>query len=317
MSGLKSRQRGPIGPVPPYAGRRRFRLRETHVRDHLGPLLNSSASGTVKLDLVLRGLAADSDGETPGLISADISWDYLHDLVRPASFYGNTATPLKRNWVGTKLAQLEERDLIHRARVPGSRSRLVVLRDDGSGLPFDDPGADRSTSYVTILGDIITFGWLPGWGTPELTAYLAAMIAERYARADQLFIGSDIAKKDELPNSPVGSGPWFRPLTWFADEDQQRPPDHIRMPFSERTLRRGFKLLSQDGLIQMERIRSDPRTGNTFPKGPRVLHHNGFHDLRPNSRTRWLRAHGEEPDPNKTTILEPPTTDLAADADAI
>ena len=256
-------------------GRYRIRIREVHVRDRLAPLLAGSAHGAAKLDLVLRGLAALPDGDRPpGQIDPSLSWEDLHDLVR-APLYGNEVI-LKRKWVTDKLARLQALHLVRRVPSPGRRPDLIVLRDDGSRKPLDDPSGGGDDSYVTVLGTLVEFDWLRIWRSPEVTAYLAAMTAERYARADPVF-----AAAARLNARPIGGGLWYRPLRWFADPRSERPPDHVRYPFSERTLKRGFAALRRAGLVTTEWLREDPRTDRPFRGGPRPLYWNGFHDLRP------------------------------------
>lgn len=261
-------------------GRFQYRLRETHLRDHIAPLLRHGADGVIKLDLILRGLASLSSGECrPGTIPPDVTWEDLHDLVRDPAFYSGDVV-LKRKWVSEKLLRLERLGLVKRELVPGARSSLTVLRDDATGEEFDDPGA-AGDSYVTVLGTIVAFGRIRQWRSPQLAAYFACMIAERYARADNRF-----SEAAGLASRQLGGGIWYRPLTWFADIEGSRPPDHVRIAFSSRTLRRGIGLLKSEGLILTERINEDPRTGRQYEKGPRVLYHNGFHDVRPGARLR-------------------------------
>lgn len=259
----------------PPALRHRIRIREVHVRDHLAPLLGRSAHGAVKLDVILRGLAAlPGENEIPGLVPSTVRWETLHDMARPADFYRGDDTVLKRKWVSANLAQLQQMNLIRREPVPGSRPRILLLRDDGSGRPFDDPTGNVPDSYVTVLGTIVTFGRLARWRSPQIAAYIAAMIAERFAR-------SDVLLAEHERKLPFGGGVWYRPLSWFADEDGQRPADHVRIPFSTRTLRRGIQELKKEGLMRTARISTDPRTGKVYKNGPRILYCNGFHDVRP------------------------------------
>jgi hypothetical protein len=178
------------------------------------------------------------------------------------------------------LLQLERLGLVRRDHERGPRPLITVLRDDGSRDVFDDPGAS-SDSYVTFLGTIIAFGRLRSWKSPQLTAYIACMIAERYARSDAVF-----SKAVDLGQRPLGGGLWYRPLRWFADVDERRLEHHVRVPFSERTLKRGIQALKREGLLVTERIAEDPRSGRRFEKGPRVLFHNGFHDVRPGAKLR-------------------------------
>lgn len=274
-------------------GRYLIRLRETHLRDHIAPLLSGGAAGAAKLDIVLRGLAAYG-GERPGVVPPEVSWSALHDLVRDPDFYGEDMA-LKRDWIGDKLSRLEQLGLI--TRTPGQHGRptITVLRDDASGQHFDDPDGQPGNSYVTVLGTVIGFGRLRHWGAPEVAAFLASMIAERYARSEP---GLSF-----LQDRPFGGGLWYRPLWWFADREGLRPEGHVRVPFSGRTLRRGLASLKQEGLIDTERIGTDPRTGRPFAGGPRVLYHNGFDDVRPGRRINIARGANLDGDPRTMAPL--------------
>lgn len=256
-------------------GRGRVRVRETYVRDTFGRLLSLRASGAAKMDLLLRGLASV---EKEGLLDTRISWEELHDLIRPGDYYGE-ATKLKRNWVGDKLERLDAENLVHRVMSPGGRTLVQVLRDDASGEPLDDPGP-AGEGYVTVSGDLFEYGRIGTWGSPELSAYLAAMIAERFTRSapETAFMNAGL---------PWGAGLWFRELRWFSDPRGQRPQHHVRMPFSERTLRRGFVSLRSQGLVATVRIHRDPRTGDPFRQAQgRYLYQNGFADMRPGKGIR-------------------------------
>lgn len=258
-------------------GNGRVRVRETYLRDSLAPLLTARASGVAKVDMLLRGLARVDDG---GWISPDLSWEHLHDLVRPGSYYGDDRR-LKRNWLGDKLERLETLQLISRSTRAGRRSGIQVLCDDRSGDLLDDPGA-KSASYATVFGDLFQHRRMVGWGSSEIAAYFAAMIAERYAR-------HDASTKFLNVDRPDGRGIWFRDLSWFEDVELRRPPDHVRVPFSVRTLRRGFTNLRCDGLIATLRVQIDPRTQEPFrsPYG-RYIYLNGFSDLRPSGGVSQL-----------------------------
>jgi hypothetical protein len=247
-------------------------------------MLASGAYGAAKVDIALRSIASTSDDGVPvGAVPPELSWEMLHDLVRPSDFYADTT--LKRRWVSDKLAMLEALGLVERKLVPGGRSRLIVLRDDGSGATFDDPTGEAPDSYVSFLGSLLATGRFSRWKAPELATYFAAMIAERYARADKKF--SDAVQLERLP---LGGGLWYRPLTWFADLENERPSNHIRIPFSERTLRRGVKALKREGLMWSQRIQRDPRTGVPFKHGWRVMYFNGFDDVRYRVRQRPILA---------------------------
>lgn len=252
-------------------GRVRLRVREIYIRDAVCPLLSRGASGTIKMDLLLRSLAAhgEADGSGAGTVPPAVTWEMLHDLVRPPGQFTDSDTVLKRNWVGDKIDQLEGLNLLRRDLCPGGRSKITVLRDDGSGDPYDDPGA-RGASYVTVLGSLFASRRIGPWGSPELAAYFAAMIAERYARADP-------AMNELQAGRDLGDGVWFRPIDWFADEDGRRPDHHVRVPFNDRTLRRGIKALCEDGLMRRRRVREDPRTGLPLrAQGGRYLYTNAF-----------------------------------------
>jgi len=56
------------------------------------------------------------------------------------------------------------------------------------------------------------------------------------------------------------------------------------MPFSERTLVRGFGLLRVEGLVDSARVLINPRTGRAFDGGSRLRYQNNFDDLRPGFR---------------------------------
>lgn len=258
-------------------GRGRVRVRETHVRDHLAPLLSRGADGVVKLDFALRGLAVLSGGASePGEVPTNVSWEQLHDLVRNPYGYRPEDGTLKRKWIGDKLDTLETMGLLTRHRLAGRRSRLIVLRDTGDHQPFDDPTGEEGDSYVTILGTLLQFGRLADWRSPQLVAYIAAMVAERYARSDKMF-----AKAVDMDSRPLGEGLWYRPYGWFADKEGVRPDNHVRIPFSERTLRRGLRELQREKLVGISKIRGDPRTGKPLTgQWPRALYHNHFADLR-------------------------------------
>jgi hypothetical protein len=133
------------------------------------------------------------------------------------------------------------------------------------------------------------FDHIGGWGVPEIAAYLAAMNAERHSRADaQLSAALDL---DELR---FGGGRWYRPMSWFSDPGGPRPEWHVRYPFADRTLRRGFWRFGRSGLVLAEWITHDPRDGHQFPNGRRVLYHNGFDDLRSTVAHRRNRLRGRQ-----------------------
>jgi hypothetical protein len=259
-------------------GKHLFRIRERHIAEHLVPLISGRAAATAKLDLVLRCIALSpqhTGKRQPGLVLPRCSWELLHDLAKGSGGLGDVgpgidATPkvvkLKRKWVGSQLARLEQMKLVRRELRPGNRPRLFVLRDDGSGEPFDDPDGTRGNTYITIRGSLIASRSLSSWGAPELSAYLAAMAAER-------------SEHSEGRRIEPGTGEWFRPLAWFADtEELYGPPDRVRMGFSAATLERGIDSLVDDKLIRRRRILRNPRTNRRL-KGPRNLYRNNFDAL--------------------------------------
>lgn len=256
---------------PDFGAHQRLRLREVYLRDFLVPQVNGGSVATVKVDLVLRALAQASD--EPGAVPAVFTWEDLHDFCRPGDHYLGEAR-LKRQWVGEKLARLERLNmLVREAGGVANRPRLIPLRDDGSGRPFDDPGGSGD-SYTTFLVRLIEHEQFQHWGAAEVTAYFAAMVAERYARQDDAlsWVNAD---------RPFGGGVWFRSLDWFRDAERRRPDEHVRIPFSERTLRRGFAELKKQGLVASKRMVVDPRTGKRFGgQFGRYVYLNGFDDVR-------------------------------------
>lgn len=260
-------------------GKHLFRVRERHLAEHLVSLIASHAVGAAKLDLVLRCMALlprDAGNRKHGLVLPRCSWELLHDLARGneglgAASPGVDADPtravskLKRKWVGQQLVRLEDRKLLKRESRPGKRPTLIVLRDDGSGEPFDDPDGSHGNTYITILGAVIASRTMANWGAPELAAYLAAMVAERHATSE--------------PKQP-GTGEWFRSLAWFADPAGFYGPDsRVRVKFSEPTLERGIKKLEGAGLMSHRRILTFPGTNRRL-SGPRNLYANNFASLR-------------------------------------
>lgn len=270
---------------PRIWGKHLFRVRESHVRDHLGALLEQRAVGAARLDLVLRGLALNPAHSgrrpRPGVVLPQHGYESLHDLAREPTRYEPDVVRLessddpevrrlKRKWVGEQLVRLEKLHLVERRERPGRRPELIVLRDDGSGDPFDDPDGTPGNSYVTVLGGVIASGAMAEWKAPELAAYLAAMIAERYERERRRRLG--------LEAGPVGGGEWFRPLSWFSDSSMRNPTD-VTVPFSLSTLERGFAIHRKNGLIVVDKRRRIPGTGRRFKTGERNLYRNRFHTL--------------------------------------
>jgi hypothetical protein len=259
-------------------GKHHFRIRERHVAEHLAFLMSRNAAGAVKLDLVLRSIALlpEHAGKREiGTVLPRISYEQLHDLCRPASTFLETVpedeerdaevVDRKREWVREQLQRLEKLNLVRRIERPGRRPQIIVLRDDGSGQPFDDPDGAAGNSYVTVSSSVLKVH-LPFWGTPEIAAYLAAMVADRYAR-------------NRAKGSPpaVGDATWYQPLHWFSNKTGQRPDGHVAIPFSTRTLERGFDRLRSEGLVTTVRTTRNPK-GGRFSQ-PRTIYTNHFHQL--------------------------------------
>jgi hypothetical protein len=278
-------------------GKHIFRIRERHLADHLVPFMREKAVGAAKMDIILRSIALPMEhaGKRPtGLILPKHSWEKLYELARDPGTLG-TAPPdldappevvrLKRKWVGEQLAKLEDKKLIRRIMRPGHRPYLLVLRDDASGKPFDDPDGTSGNSYVTLQGTVVASRALAGWGAPELSFYLAAMIAERYAQA---------SRPTRSRRPPLGGGVWFRPLSWYADPERRfGAPERVRIPFSIPTLERGLKQLKKDGLVTSQRITHHPRTARRL-RGPRNLYTNHFDQLERNARVLKPNEYGKE-----------------------
>lgn len=272
-----NRTRG-VAYGPGVRGKYQFRVRELHVAETYVPLMKAKRLGAVKLDLVLRGIALlpeHAGQREPGLVLPEISYQDLHDICRvPSHFSVNTPENqfddrqilrLKRNWVGSQLDILVHRESVRRESGYAGRPRIVVQRDHGSGS-LDDPDGSVGNSYIIISGPMIA-KWLKFWRTPEVTAYLAAMVADRYAR----FRNPEIA---------LGGATWYQTLDWFSDPRGYRPQGHVRIGFSPRTLQRGFANLRKCGLITWEHRTIQPdKPGHRFRSGRRNIYTNHFNQV--------------------------------------
>jgi len=232
--------------------------------------------GAVKLDLVLRGIAMLSRyarNRQVGLVLPTVTYQDLHDICRSPYRYSLThfddpaadqqVRRLKRNWVSKQMKVLEECGAVRREPGYSGRPKIVVQRDHGTG-DLDDPDGSPGNSYITISGPVIA-KWLKFWGTPEVAAYLAAMVADRYAGIRH-------------PYFVRGGAKWFQTLEWFSDPGAYRPHDHVTMDFSPRTLQRGLARLREDGLITWEHSTTRPDLpGRRFRSGRRNIYSNLFY----------------------------------------
>jgi hypothetical protein len=264
---------------PGVRGKGRFGVRERLVAEHIAPLLAGKRHGTVKLYLVLRGVALlerDAGAREPGTVLPHISFEQLHDMCRaPSSFRLTTpedededasVRKKKREWVRYQVRLLVERSLVERTERPGRRPQLRVLKGDGSDEPLDDPDGSPGNSYVPIIGSVITSDDFRSWGVPELAGFLCAMTADRYARHEAGKYGHEF---DE------GEAVWFRQAAWFNNENGYRPEGHIPYPFSTATIERGLRSLVSMGWINVARLNQHPYKRVRL-QGPRNIYSNQF-----------------------------------------
>lgn len=269
--------------VGPGRGSHRFRIRQQLVRDNYAPLIAAKSYGAVKLDLLLRCIAlnpADLGArKQAGIVLRTWSFENLHDLIReePAARFtderdDDRARHLKRKWVADQLSKLRDRKLLRVEPRPGRRPEIVMLRDDGSQEPFDDPGqafADESdpaarAPYLTINGGLIGSGEMKTWTAAELAAYSAALTAElHHPRGGG--------------RGPIaGHGTWYRPLDWFSN-GQFGPTGRILLPFSVSQLKKGLASFQEKQLIRVDHgVKRDPRNPRKRFGQRRNIYHNLF-----------------------------------------
>ena len=288
LAPVPSKSRG-VAYGPGVRGKYQYRVRELHVAETYVPLIKAKRLGAVKLDLVLRGIALlpeHAGQREPGLVLPEISYQDLHDICRVPSRFSvdspenqvddRQILKLKRNWVGSQLDVLVRRGAVRRVSGYAGRPRIVVQRDHGTGS-FDDPDGSEGNSYITISGPTIA-KWLKFWGAPEVTAYLAAMVADRYARF-------------RSPDVTLGGATWYQTLDWFSDPKGYRPQGHVRIDFSPRTLQRGLSNLRKDGLITWEHRTIQPdKPGHRFRSGRRNIYTNHFYRVDAEATERQLGA---------------------------
>ena len=259
--------------VGPGKGKFLIRIRLAHVTDRYAPMIAKKSIGAVKLDLLLRTIALlpdDAGARKPGYVLRDWGYEHLHDLVREGPISrtkqdlpDREVRHLKRKWVDNQVRKLVAARLLRVQPVPGKRPRLIVLRDDGRGGAFDDPGATGDNPYVTIRGSLIASDTFAAWGAPEVAAMLAALYAEFYAERPR-----------GRPLSADGTGRWWRQLAWF-NNPAWHPLGRPMLPFSKSLLERGFATLAEQRLITRTRVLHDPRTKKRFPIS-RVVYRNRF-----------------------------------------
>jgi hypothetical protein len=259
--------------VGPGTGKFRFRIRQRHVADHYAQLIAGKAYGAAKLDLVLRCIALSpqhAGDRDPGWVLRDWTYEDLHDLVKelPPNRAGTDRSDqatrhLKRKWVALQLDKLAKLGLVTVTPRSGTRSEIVVLRDDGSTEPFDDPGAQTADLYFTVQGSLIAFGVLRRWTASEFAAYFAALLAE--------FHSDRGGGRSWTP----GTGEWWRPLAWFNHE-HWFPAERVRLPFSKSLLEEGFRRLEDDELVTCSKILRDPRDKRKLYNPPRNSYRNRF-----------------------------------------
>lgn len=261
--------RGGLFYGPGIRGYYRYRVRETYLRDNIAPMLSNNQLGAAKVDLALRGMArlpnhlGNRPADAVGRTLDRVTYPDLYELVTT----GLPDREDQRAWVRRQILTLEKAQLVERYEHDYRGHDVAVLSDRGNGDPFDDPtGKGKSSdTFITINGTLFASGIIRDWGAPELAFYLAAMIGEAHD-----------------PNRPTmnerGDGEWWRSYDWFGDADgSRRPHDHVRVPFSKRTLIRGRNILEPAGFVKVAKLSRDPRTGRPFARaGSRNTYLNRF-----------------------------------------
>lgn len=297
----------------PGVGKFQFRIRQTHVADHYGPLISAKAIGAVKLDLVLRTIALPPERagkREAGFVLWNWSYENLHDLAKPwpeartsTRRSDRQARHLKRKWVHNQMVKLADLKLVKLNHRDGHRPEILVLSDRG-GLPLDDPGAENDWDwqrdrYITIRGGLIASRTLATWGAPEVAAYLAAIHAEFYNER-----GGDRRPKTD------GTGNWWRQLAWFNNPHWD-PVDRVMLPFSTTLLEAGLRAHVASGLITKKQILFHPTTRKPLTQ-PRMRYWDHFDKLDQKSIPLDPDEYAETVE--QDAILEP---DTAAAAKAV
>ena len=111
-------------------------------------------------------------------------------------------------------------------------------------------------------------GAIRAWDGRRLTAYLAAMYAERF-NAGHL--------KEQAAD--IGDRKWFRSPAWFADmHGRYGPPGRTKLPIAEASLIEGLRALEQERLITHKQVTTNPTNGQRL-QGRRNLYTNNFRSL--------------------------------------
>lgn len=263
--------------APGIVGKGTFRIRERCVADRLAPLISARRADAAKLYVVLRGVALlkeHAGARKVGTVLPSISYEQFHDLCRdPRSYtidapsdYIPDAKDLqaKRRWVSRQLVHLERHKLLHRDLECPGRPGLVLLRDDGSENPLDDPTGGSHSSYVTLFGSVVSSAEFRTWGGPELMAYMCAMVAGRYA-----------ANKKVAGSTDPATATWFQAAQWFTTKERHRPEGHVLFQIGVRTVQRGLESLEEQGWLSSEWRKVRPDTGARFRR-PRKIYKNNF-----------------------------------------
>ena len=219
--------------------RRSFVARVPPDHEGVAPPLSRIAGGHVgrggdvalKLYLSILWFASggDHDVDKPAR-----SWAQLLDLPSPSS---NGARR-----IAASLAKLAALELIRLEKKPGNPSRVVLLEDTGSGLPYEyplrtierlegagSPDVERDAHFFFQLTHRF---WTDGWAGDLTAAETACLLALGMERRDH--------------KRTVG-GHWISPDMWTA-----------KYALSESTRSKGFRGLERKGLVWIGRIPVDP-----------------------------------------------------------
>jgi hypothetical protein len=249
------------GTTARLIGKGEFRVRESLVSEVYAELAGRRPNA-VKLDLVLRGIGlyehdlGKRKGPAGVIPMRRLRLWHLAELIQPVEtdvlYAGQELDDdlqapqiaTMREHVRRTLELLEQRKLVRRESRPGRTPQLYVLSDLRDEEPFDDPDGGETGRYISVPGVVIASRILAGFDGPRLVGFLAALIGEAHGGPS---------------TAPKGDGSWFRTPAWFLTRYGR--DGTITFPFKESTLKKGLRLLVQDGLISVEKTRRHPRTG--------------------------------------------------------